>query len=113
MKLPEFLRKQAEKQLFGFCRQVADDQHHPRHVRYRIVDQQINLVEVRRYENNPKEHKEFPVAQIRYIPELNQWTLHQYSDERWKLYLNVTPTLDLSKLLSVIRQDPMRCFWPE
>ncbi len=111
--LPELLRKRAEKLLFGFCRDVADDQYQPRHVRYRIVDQQISLFEVRRYESNPQQHKEFPVAQIRFIPELNQWTLHHYADERWKLYLNVTPSLELGRLLSVIRQDPMRCFWPE
>lgn len=113
MSLPELLRKRAEKLLFDFCNQAAEDPFRPRHLRYRIEGQQINLFEVRRCQNNPKEHQALPMAQIRYNPDLNQWTLHHLNDERWRLYLNITPSLDLSKLLTAIKQDPMGYFWPE
>ena len=111
--LPELLQKRAERLLFNFCREASDDKHRPRHVRYRIDAQKINLYEVRRCVNNSHEHQQLPMAQIRYSPELNQWTLHHQNDQRWQLYLNVTPTLDLGKLLLAIKQDPMGYFWPE
>ena len=113
MQLPELLRKRAEKLLFDFCNQAADDPFRPRHVRYRIEGQQINLFEVRRYQHDPKQHESLPMAQIRYSPDLNQWTLHHLNDERWQLYLNVTPSLDMGKLLTTIKQDPLGYFWPE
>lgn len=113
MQLPELLRKQAEKLLFQFCQHAADDPLRPRHLRYRIEGQQLNLFEVRRCQHNPQQHQSLPMAQIRYSPDLNQWTLHYLQDERWKLYLNITPSLDLSRLLTAIKQDPMGCFWPE
>lgn len=111
MELPELLRKQAEKLLFTFCQQAAEDVKLPRHVRYRVEGQQINLFEVRRNMHNPREHQQLPMAQIRYTPELNQWTLHYKQESHWQFYLNAAPTLDLSKLLLAIRQDPMGYFW--
>ncbi len=113
MSLPELLRKQAEKLLFTFCQQAADDEMRPRHLRYRIEGQQVNLFEVRRCLHDPQQHQQLPMAQIRYSPELNQWTLHHQKGEHWQLYLNINPTLDLSKLLSAIKQDPMGHFWQE
>lgn len=113
MSLPELLKKRAEKLLFEFCRQTADDGLRPRHLRYKIEGRQINLFEVRRCQHNPQEHQQLPMAQIRYIPDLNQWTLHYQNGEHWQLYLNVNPTLELSKLLTAIKQDPMGYFWQE
>lgn len=113
MPLPELLKKRAEKLLFEFCRLAAEDPLRPRHLRYRIEGRQINLFEVRRCSHNPQQHQQLPMAQIRYIPDLNQWTLHHQNGENWQLYLNITPTLELGKLLIAIKQDPMGYFWQE
>lgn len=113
MSLPELLRKRAEKLLLEFCRQAADDELRPRHLRYRIEGRQINLFEVRRCRQQPHDHQQLPMAQIRYTPELNQWTLHHQNGEHWQLYLNVNPTLELGKLLAAIKQDPLGYFWQE
>jgi hypothetical protein len=113
MSLPELLRKQAEKLLFNFCQAAADDPQRPRHLRYRIEGQQVNLFEVRRCLHDPQQHQQLPMAQIRYSPELNQWTLHHQHGDHWQLYLNINPSLDLSKLLTAIKQDPMGFFWQE
>lgn len=112
MVLPELLQKQAEKLLFNFCSETADDVLSPRHLRYRIEGRQINLFEVRCCMHNP-EQQQLPMAQLRYNPDLNQWTLHHQKGEHWQLYLNVNPTLDLSKLLNAIKQDPLGHFWQE
>ncbi len=113
MVLPELLKKRAEKLLFDFCQLAADDKVRPRHLRYRIEGRQINLFEVRRCQHNPQEHQQLPMAQIRYNQDLNQWTLHYQNGENWQFYLNVNPTLELGKLLTAIKQDPMGRFWQE
>ncbi len=113
MDLPELLRKRASKLLDAFCARAADDPHRPRHLKYRIEGQQINLFEVRRSRREPTQHQQLPLAQLRYSPELNQWTLHHQNGEHWQLYLNVNPTLEMGKLLKAIEQDPMGHFWQD
>ncbi len=111
IKLPELLERKATRLLDEFCVRASNDPYQPRHLRYRIEGRQIYLYEIRRYLNDPKQHKELPMAQIRYSPELNQWTLHHQNGEYWQLYLNITPTLEFEKLLSAIKQDPLGYFW--
>lgn len=113
MSLPELLKKQAEKLLFTFCRQAAEDPLRPRHLRYRIDGQKINLYEVRRSHSSPQEPQQLPMAQIRYNTDLNQWTLHHQNNDHWQLYLNISPNLDFNKMLLAIKQDPLGYFWPE
>jgi len=112
MRLPELLQRQATKRLDSFCAQEARRQLRPRQLSYRIEGQQVNLFETRFCRHNPHQQK-IPIAQIRYSPLLNQWTLHHQNGDHWQLYLNVNPTLDISKLLTAIQQDPMGCFQPE
>ena len=113
MDLPQLLQKQAEKLLFNFCAQVAEDGPRPRHLRYRIEGRQVNLFEIRGCAHDPQQQQQLPIAQLRYSPELNQWTLHHQRGDHWQLYLNVTPSLDLGKQLNAIKQDPLGYFWPE
>lgn len=112
-KLPELLEKKATKLLDEFCILAANDPYQPRHLRYRIEGRRVYLYEIRRYLNDPQKHKELPMAQLRYTPELNQWTLHHQNGENWQLYLNVQPTLEFGKLLNAIKQDPMKYFWQD
>ncbi len=105
MSLPEFQKKQAQRLLDNFCSELAADLQQPRRVRYLLEGRQANLFEL-----HPTAGR-LPLAQLRYSPELNQWTLHFQNGERWQLYMNVNPTLDLSKLLTALKQDPMNHFW--
>lgn len=109
--LPEFLARKAAQRLDGFCRKAAEDQYRPRLLQYRIDGRRITLFELRRLRRHPDEHRELPMAQIRYTPELQQWSLHYQQGDYWQLYLNVNPTLELDKLLNAIQQDPMGYFW--
>jgi hypothetical protein len=109
--LPQLLEKKAIKLLDEFCIRTANDKYQPRHLRYRIEGRQIYLYEVRRRVSKPDEHRELPMAQIRYVPELNQWTLHHQKGEYWQIYLNAPPTLEFGRLLSAVEQDPTGCFW--
>lgn len=112
-KLPELLEKSARRQIDRFCKEAAQDPHQPRHLDFRISGNQIDLFEKRRYRNDPTQHQELPMAKIRYTPELNQWSLHHQHGDRWQLYLNAPPSLDLGRLLLSIKQDPMGYFWQE
>jgi len=112
MRLPELLQRQATKRLDNFCAQEAKRLLQPRQLSYRIEGQQVNLFEIRHCLHN-LQRQQIPIAQLRYSPQLNQWTLHHQNGEHWQLYLNVSPSLDLGKLLTAIQQDPMGYFWPE
>ena len=111
--LPELLQRQAVKRLDRFCTLQAQHQQNPRRLEYRIDGEQINLFELRRCQHNPRHLQQLPIAQLRFSTELSQWTLHHQNGQHWQLYLNVTPSLDLGKLLVAIQQDPMGCFWPD
>ena len=112
-RLPELLKRQAERHLDEFCLQAANDTYQPRLLRFRIDGLSIFLFEVRRHRNDPDKQTEIGMARLRYTPELNQWTLHYQDDDRWKLYLNIQPTLELGRLLKTIKQDPFGYFWQD
>lgn len=111
--LPQLLERKAVKLLDEFCIRTANDKYQPRHLRYRIESRQVLIYEIRRLANDADQHRELPMAKIRYTPELNQWTLHHQKGEYWQIYLNIPPTLDFGKLLGTIREDPMGYFWQE
>jgi hypothetical protein len=109
--LPELLQRRATKLLDSFCAEAARHPQEPRRLDYRIEGEQLSLFETLR--SCCGNHQQVPIARIRFHPQLNQWTLHHRQGERWPLYLNVTPSLDLGKLLTAIRQDPWGDFRSE
>lgn len=111
--LPEFLEKSAVRRMEEFCQRALQNPGRPRTLRFRISGLHIYLFEIRRYQNRTNEHRELPMAQLRFCPELNQWSLHHQNDDHWQLYLNVNPTLDFDKLLAAISQDSLGFFWHE
>jgi hypothetical protein len=111
MNLPQLLQRQAIKFLDRFCAEAAADPLLPRQLHYRIEGRQIHLFEVQCKLHLPDQPQDRPLAQLRYSPELNQWTLHHQNGQHWQLYLNVNPSLDLGRLLTAIQQDPLGYFW--
>jgi hypothetical protein len=111
MELPQLLQRQAIKSLDRFCAEAAAHPLHPRQLFYRIEGRQLHLFEVQCPGCQPDKQQERPIAQLRYQPELNQWTLHHQNGQHWQLYLNINPSLDLGKQLIAIKQDPLGCFW--
>lgn len=109
--LPEFLHKSAVRRLDDFCQSAGQHPDKPRRLHYRITGLQVYLFELRRGTNKTAAPRELPMAQLRFNPELNQWSLHHQNGSHWQLYLNAGPTLKLDKLLIAISQDPLRFFW--
>ncbi|WP_291316591.1 DUF3024 domain-containing protein [Desulfuromonas sp.] len=53
-----------------------------------------------------------PLAQFRFHSELGQWTLHYPgAQNRWHIFLNAGPTLNLERLLRHLDEDPLNLFW--
>ena len=109
--LPEFLHKSALRKLDEFCRNAVQNEVNPRHLNYRISGLQVYLFELRKGTNKAEGNRELPMAQLRFSPELNQWSLHHQNGSHWQLYLGIGPTLELDKLLTTINQDPLGFFW--
>ncbi|WP_158247172.1 DUF3024 domain-containing protein [Geothermobacter hydrogeniphilus] len=51
------------------------------------------------------------IARFIYQPELCQWTLHQQTQDHWQFCTNVSPNLNLQKLLDFVDADPFGQFW--
>lgn len=109
--LPEFLHKSAIRRLDNFCRSAGQHPTNPRRLHYRITGLQVYLFELRKETSKAAATRELPMAQLRFSPELNQWSLHHQNGSHWQLYFNAGPTLELDKLLAAISQDPLRFFW--
>lgn len=113
MPLPQLVRRSAEKILTRYCEahapRCACDQ---RRLFFRIQDDHITLFAESPPASGSGEGVASPLARFRFSHELGQWTLH-YPDreQRWRFYLNVSPSLDLGKLLVHLDADPLHHFW--
>jgi hypothetical protein len=114
MALPDLLKKSAEKLLTTYCdeREHCCEQNHTR-LTFKIAGDRVTLFEERWAYLEPGRWLSRPVAQFRYLPELLQWSLHYYNNanQSWAFYLNCGPSLDLSKMLRHVDDDPLGAFW--
>ena len=113
MALPELMRRSVEKLLQEYCGQHASScpLTGPR-IFYRFGDDTVTICAEQRSCGGATALSVTAVAQFRYDHDLKQWSLH-YLDpqQRWHFYLNATPTLDFSKLLRHLDDDPLHVFW--
>ena len=111
MTLPELVHKSAEKQLARYCRDKvpAWAQGQVRLV-YAFSGDCATLYKEKRTWSGRWEPE--AVARFCYNNDLHQWALYYPGPEdRWRVYLNVGPSLDLGKLLRHLDEDPIRTFW--
>lgn len=113
MELPELLRKSAEKQFERYCEgKVPPCFRNEVRVSFRIDGDSVTLFEERITLSNPSGWSGRRIAQFRYQPDLNQWSLHYpVARDAWRLYLNAGPTLNLQLLLQAVDDDPFHSFW--
>lgn len=112
MPLPQLLKKQAEKLLAEYCRsRVPTWLKEELRLDFKIEDDSATIHQERRTCQGSCEWFRLPLAQFRYSKELNQWSLHHHDNGKWRLYLNINPSLDLSKLIKAVDDDPMGFFW--
>jgi len=114
MALSEFEIKKAEKLVKGFI-----DKHRPPvHIRnevdigYRIVNQSVEIFEIRPRWDNPKEKTETPVVKTTYVKADKAWKIYwQRSDLKWHSYQPYPTAKYLEEVLEVVGEDKNACFW--
>jgi spore coat polysaccharide biosynthesis protein SpsF (cytidylyltransferase family) len=114
MPLSEFEIKKIEKEVGSF----VEKRRPPPHIRdeldvaFRVKGQSVEIFEVRRLWNDPKEKIEEPVAKATYVKTQKVWKVYwQRADLRWHRY-DPDPEVDtLKKFLDLVDRDEYACFF--
>jgi len=113
MEIPELLQKQAIQQLDKFCRErIPCERFHGLRLGYNLKDNHVTLYEERLTPVSDDEWLRTPIARFSYCADLNQWVLYSIDrDLRWHIYQNIPPSLNLSRLIKALDDDPIGIFW--
>lgn len=114
MALSEFEIKKIEKEVGSF----VEKRRPPPHIRdeldlgFRVKGQNVEIFEVRRLWNDPKEKIEEPVAKATYVKTQKMWKVYwQRADLGWHRY-DPDPEVDtLKKFLDLVERDEYACFF--
>jgi hypothetical protein len=111
--IPELTRKAAEKLVAESCESRV-----PAHLRDEIrINHKVRGNYITIYEHRPLfmgqgEWTSMAVAQFRYAPETQRWTLYCADRNlRWHRYLDLDPDPSLEPLLKEVDDDPTGIFW--
>jgi hypothetical protein len=113
MALPELTKRQVVTEVSQYCEgRVPPHAQDQVRVRYKIRSNAVTLFEERRAFADPSQWVEIKIAQMRYDPESQQWSLF-WSDRnsRWRRYDILHPQKNFDALLSEIDKDPTCIFW--
>lgn len=105
----DLIRKRAEKLLEEYCqcRVVRLEKPQVRLIWESLIDG-YQLVE--QYFDGHRLQQQ-AIARFIYQPELCQWSLHQRQHDRWQFCSNISPNLNLQKLIDFVDADPFGMFW--
>lgn len=113
MALPELLQKQTIRLLDKFCRErIPCERYQGRRLVYSIADNHVTLFEERIDSEEEESWLRTPIARFCYSSELNQWALYSTDpQQRWHIYQNINPSLNLGRLIKALDDDPIGIFW--
>jgi len=110
--MDEIFKHRLEKIFKKYCEKRI-----PTHLRsqirisFNIRGGSITLIEERPFYRNPSEWTKLPIAQFRYDPKSELWSLYwQRSNNRWYQY-EIAPAKEIKYLLAEVDKDPMGAFW--
>lgn len=113
MPLPPLVRQLVEIKLAHYCeRKVSDQLKDLIRLKFKIRGTHVTLIEARPHWSDPSEWTELKVAQFRYDPAGNQWSLFcSDRNEKWLRYIDLSPSPRIDDLLEEIDDDPIGIFW--
>ncbi len=113
MQLPELLQKQATQLLDKFCRErVPCKRYQGLRLSYSINDSHVTLFEEYLDPTSGEDWLHTTIARFSYSPELNQWALYSIDrQQRRHISQNIKPSLNLSRLVKALDEDPTGIFW--
>jgi len=105
----DLIHRSAEKLLDNFCHHRVVRPERPRgRLTWERLKDGYQLVE---QSFDGRSLRQDAIARFIYLPELRQWTLHQQAQDHWQFCTNVSPNLNLQKLLDFVDADPFGQFW--
>ncbi len=113
MLLPEFTKKLIETRLAEYClNRIPEDIRNEIRLIFKIIDNNVTLIETRPYHRDESIWTETPIAQFRFDSKSNKWGLY-YLDRAsiWHIYDMVEPSADIDDLLKELDHDPTGIFW--
>lgn len=113
MALQQITRKLVEKKLSEFYdKKIPEHARSQVHLKYVIRGNSVTLFEERPDFIDKNIWIDSKVAQFRYNPKDNQWTLY-YADRnsKWNEYWDLDPNTDFDVLLQEVEEDPTCIFW--
>jgi hypothetical protein len=113
MPLPPLVRQVVDKKLTKYCAAKIPPEYRDQiRVHYKVRGNSVTLFESRPYWDDPSEWSNLAVAQFRYEPKDNTWTLYCADrNHRWHLYIDAESSRNLDDLLKEVDRDPTGIFW--
>ncbi|MFP4199765.1 MAG: DUF3024 domain-containing protein [Halanaerobium sp.] len=113
MALNELLQKRVEKSLDKYCEESIPERVKDQiKLDYKIRGNSVTLIEKRPHYKDPEEWVAMKIAQFRFDPDSNKWSLYWWRHTgRWYKYDNIEPATDFQKLVDEVDEDPMAVFW--
>ena len=98
--------------------QYVDTRRPPPHIRpkldiaFRLVDQSIEIYEVRPAYDNPDEKVENPVTKLTYVQKSDHWKIYWIKrDLKWHSYEPDSEADSLEDALAIVDADEFGCFY--
>ncbi len=113
MPLPPLVRQLVDKKLTKYCEQkIPSNLREQIKIHYKVRGNSVTLFESRPYWHDPSKWSELKVAQFRFDPKDNTWTLY-YADrnDKWHIYIDAPSSGKLDDLLEEVEEDPTGIFW--
>jgi len=113
MRLPELLHKQATQLLDKFCRErVPCKRYQGLKLNFSIIDTHVTLFEEYLDPLSSEQWLRNPIARFTYVTDPNQWVLYSIDrQQRWHIYQSIKPSLNLTRLIRALDEDPTGAFW--
>lgn len=113
MPLPISTKKSVDEKLTAYCqKRVPEILHDKVKLFFKFRGNNVTLIESRPFFKNPSDWTEIKIAQMRYDPEAENWTLYcSDRNEKWHVYYDLDPRKDLDDLINEIEEDPTFIFW--
>lgn len=113
MALPKDMRAKVAVTLSAYCSARVPAKHKDKvKLGFKFRGNSVTLFEERPAFRRPDIWVDIVIAQFRFDPETNLWTLYCADrNSRWHEYWDLDPSPDLTELLAEVEADPTGIFW--
>ena len=114
MAISKFEQKRCERLVGAFIekRRPAPHIRNELDLGFRVVDQSVEIFEIRPQWNQPKVRREHAVAKATYVKANSVWRVFwQRRDLKWHRYGPAPEVDSLEAFLQIVNEDEQGCFW--